>query len=339
MNNIVLALQMSATVLFSTALAATETQKDHFKSLVSQCFELDANRDKVISDKELEPLSTQLGSWAKALELRLVCKHVIQDTYFANLHFQPESAPAFDGFKYYVVNLKHSTRRLSDISEKFRSAKLEFTRIEAVYGKDFDLVKLIQDGIYSPHTSPKRWLNPAEIGCYLSHRKVWEQFLSDSADYAVVLEDDATFDPDFHNKVQALISSAPSNWSVIYLGCNSERRDDFFKPCRAENNNPVSGAPLVELNHHCVAGTGAYVVNRKTAKNLLRNSLPIEWPIDYAIKNQFLKEQHFGDFHAYCSNPEIAHPTGKDSEIGQRGNCKDLNCRNPSTFWQLVFQA
>ena len=36
-----------------------------------------------------------------------------------------------------------------------------------------------------------RGLQPGEVGCYLSHKKAIEQFLSTDAPYAIVFEDDA----------------------------------------------------------------------------------------------------------------------------------------------------
>lgn len=238
------------------------------------------------------------------------------------------TAEQHDGFRYYVINLKSSEQRLAAVSEKFGDAGLNFSRIEAVYGKDFDLLRLKEEGIYKPSRHQKLWLTPPEIGCYMSHRKLWEQFLRDDALYAVVLEDDVKFDKNIHQQVKSLVASAPANWSVIYLGCHASLKTDFFKPCRPENNPAVKNASMVELSHECVAGTWAYVVNRATARKLLTNSLPIEAPIDYAIKNQFLRDQKFGEFHAYCAAPEIVHMSGAVSEIGNRANCKNIACKD-----------
>ena len=50
-----------------------------------------------------------------------------------------------------------------------------------------------------------RGIQPGEVGCYLSHKKAIEQFLSTEAPYAIVFEDDAVPCDGFEDAVRAII--------------------------------------------------------------------------------------------------------------------------------------
>lgn len=230
-------------------------------------------------------------------------------------------------FSYYVINLKTSESRLKKIKRSFGEAKLDFSRIDAVNGKELDLVKLKKDGVYNPSIHKARWLRPSEVGCYFSHRKAWSNFLQSGSSYGVVFEDDVAFSKDIQIKIEDLVARAPKDWSILYLGCNSEHKSEFFKPCHPANNKKIHGAPLMQLGNQCVAGMWAYIVNRESAQMLLENTLPVEWPIDYAIKNYFVGEQRFGEFKAYCARPELAKTGGQGSDIGNRGECASIACK------------
>jgi glycosyl transferase family 25 len=317
---------------YDTSHAAT-LDEAQFKNIASMqatidaCYSLDANHDGTISDIELNPASDYLQSWGAALEVRQACKALMGDPYLSTTRAsEKDSFQTHAELGFYVINLKKSDKRLAKMVQTFEAANLNFSRIDAVNGRDLNLLQLRNEGFYKPAPEESRWLNPGEVGAYLSHRKAWKQILKDGVSYGIVLEDDVEFDADFEIRIQELINQAPKNWSIIYLGCNSQHKAEFFKPCRPANNQKIEGAPLIKLGDQCVAGGWAYVVNSQTALNLVRNTLPIKWPLDYAIKNYFIGEQRYGPFNAYCASPEVARTGGSGSDIGKRGKCKDIAC-------------
>ncbi|MGF6859878.1 glycosyl transferase family 25 [Rhodobacteraceae bacterium MBR-64] len=89
----------------------------------------------------------------------------------------------------FVINMAASGDRLQKIGTSLGVRGIPFERVEAVDGR-----KLPQ---------ARRWLSPIsailigrrmlpqEIGCWLSHRKIWQRMVDDDIPLALVLEDDA----------------------------------------------------------------------------------------------------------------------------------------------------
>ena len=73
-----------------------------------------------------------------------------------------------------------------------------------------------------PYNREKRWrmfgcdLTPNEIGCYLSHFRLYEKIVEENIDRAVILEDDVDVSADFPSVLRAL-NDAPDDWEFIRL--------------------------------------------------------------------------------------------------------------------------
>lgn len=59
-------------------------------------------------------------------------------------------------------------------------------------------------------------LTPGEIGCYMSHRGVWRQFLESDGEVCCVPEDDALLLDDFPKAVEDA-AAARAHWNVVRL--------------------------------------------------------------------------------------------------------------------------
>ena len=137
--------------------------------------------------------------------------------------------------KIYVINLK---RR----SDKKRQTQDELNRVgipegisveffDAVDGANFYQTK---DGEWmDPYQEPfkllPQWADPAsgktltkgEVGCALSHVKVWKEAYANLPDNenVLILEDDIVFEPDFWNKVKKLEEELINvDFDLLYLG-------------------------------------------------------------------------------------------------------------------------
>jgi len=106
------------------------------------------------------------------------------------------------------------------------------------------------------------------IGCTLSHRQVWEQFLVTFPEepYALVLEDDVDVPADLL-RLLARIGSPPSGTQQPAVWMLS-----------ANLRDPV--LPLTWVSPQNFWGTCAYLVNRAGARVLLDSTLPIESHLD-----------------------------------------------------------
>lgn len=106
---------------------------------------------------------------------------------------------------YLVINLPHAEERRHSILAQGEKLGLDIRVVPAIYGKDLDLQA--DSCGYDRQTRLRLFTHdmlPNEVACALSHRKAIKTFLDSDASYAVVLEDDAVFDPNFNEGIREL---------------------------------------------------------------------------------------------------------------------------------------
>ena len=90
----------------------------------------------------------------------------------------------------YLINLDRSPERLEYFLEQANAVGLELVRVAAVDGNELD--EDTKATLFARRTG-KLPLGPGEMGCFLSHRKVWARILADGVDWGFVAEDDIHF--------------------------------------------------------------------------------------------------------------------------------------------------
>jgi glycosyl transferase family 25 len=117
----------------------------------------------------------------------------------------------------FVVNLDKSTQRLAEMTQCLEQLALPFTRVSAVYG-----ASLKHDELNRHYNSAlnkrvyRRPLSSAEIGCYLSHRNIWQTIVDDNLTMALILEDDAELGAQLPAAL-ATVENLTRPWDVIKL--------------------------------------------------------------------------------------------------------------------------
>ncbi|MBO9489221.1 glycosyltransferase family 25 protein [Endozoicomonas sp. G2_1] len=198
-------------------------------------------------------------------------------------------------YKTFLINLDKSTDRLAYSEKRLTEHNIAFERVAAVYGADLSRQELTQ--AYSdqlPNAYYKK-LNIGEIGCYLSHRKVWQKIVDDKLDFAVVLEDDFNIVDDF-SAMLAAVSSAPITWDYIKL---------------AEHDRPRKSLHTIDINNHKLitydkipARTCAQVVSYEGAKKLLAASQPFSRPVDIDLQYWWEKDIRVFGLMPYVFRPK-----------------------------------
>lgn len=95
-----------------------------------------------------------------------------------------------EGLAVFVINLNSSKSRLEKITRELHAKGVPFERIEAVDGRRLpDPAKSVSPFSRVFRPTP---LLPTTIGCWLSHKKVWEKIKAEKIPLSLVLEDDAS---------------------------------------------------------------------------------------------------------------------------------------------------
>lgn len=88
---------------------------------------------------------------------------------------------------------------------------LNYEIIEAVNGKDMNNNDfIINKNFFTPYD--KSILKLGEVGCSLSHLKIWKKIVHENLDKVIILEDDLESIPDFN-----ILNKINSNYDLLYL--------------------------------------------------------------------------------------------------------------------------
>ena len=117
-------------------------------------------------------------------------------------------------------------------------------------------------------------MRPGEMGCYLSHRQVWRDFLASDEQLCLVLEDDVTILPEFAQVVQSLLDVS-AQWEFVRLYGVYPRPSIALQPLACARR-------LVDYFEQ-PNGTQGYLLNRDAATRLLGYTASMWQAIDMAI--------------------------------------------------------
>lgn len=189
-----------------------------------------------------------------------------------------------DRWPIFVINLERSTDRWENIQRAFHEDSL--TRISGVDGrkwesgeyhmngrpvfKDGIVETLVESKIFSPKsTSMFPWV-PCEVGCALSHMKVWRRIIEDEIPWSIVLEDDAEPTDGVIGGLQASLLREfplPDDAEVVFL----HGADTPHKAIVIDDNNRLLGG----------FGNVGYAISLEGAKRAVKASLPMYYPCDF----------------------------------------------------------
>lgn len=156
---------------------------------------------------------------------------------------------------------------------------LNYEVIDAVDGREFSPEEL------NMHTANINYAyRPGEIGCALSHLRVYEKLIADKLEMALVLEDDALLSAGLSSIMNAIILCNKSSHPIVTLLTPVNRLID------KSSDFGIHGVSLYPV-YHATTSHG-YMINSRAAKNLLDNLYPVwitadKWAVfeDYSFIN------------------------------------------------------
>lgn len=203
-----------------------------------------------------------------------------------------------DGLHTWVINLDRAPERLARITEQLQRLQLPFTRLAAVDARTMTAAD--QAHLDTPNYCRQHGMTPllGELGCYLSHVQLMQQFLQSQAQFALALEDDVMLHDSLPAVLQGLMAHA-TRWDMVKLsGVHSGT------PVRVLNLAP--GHDLAVMLSRCT-GSSAYLINRRAAQAYVAGLLPMSLPYDHV----FDKGWRF----KLKVRLVVPHPCGHDDQI------------------------
>ncbi len=188
----------------------------------------------------------------------------------------------------YVINLQNRLKKWQKVQSLFQIYGLKPNRVNAVNGWKMDETELKQIvGRYN------LWMNPGQIGCFLSHLSVWKDAIERQFDCVWVCEDDIQMDrnPKEISELVDSLTKIDPNWDVLYTDLDTKYPE-------REKKNPIEDAlnwrpPKINRDRVndklCKTGFrwGMYsmLISKKGLKKIYQNmmSVPICAPVDLEI--------------------------------------------------------
>ena len=212
----------------------------------------------------------------------------------------------------FVISLARAANRRAAISARLNALGLKYEIVDAVDGKSADPAAYRRR--LRQNIARRKWsreLQPAEIGCYLSHYNLWWRVADEEIPCALVLEDDADVADDFA-AVVADVLTLNCNWDVVHLAA---RRPELVETAF----RGLAGRDYIFGRYkRRLLWAHAYLISLTGARKLLNICREISEPIDHAWGHWWWTGLAF-----YCVAPELARQTETESTIG--GN------RHPNT--------
>lgn len=181
----------------------------------------------------------------------------------------------------YIISLKNSPRR-DIISKRLNGLGLNFEFIDAVYGKELSEaeIKNVDYDFYKKYNSKK--LTLAEVGCAMSHIKIYEKIVNENLSGAIILEDDAIISQHFKEIVFNAINKSSPNCELLFID-HGKVKSYPFKKTLPENYKLAKYRSPSKNSKRCIIYATAYFLSLNGAKKLLDYAYPIRMPADYLI--------------------------------------------------------
>ncbi len=221
--------------------------------------------------------------------------------------------------KIYIISLIKNRERANDVIKglnKLGGIFLNYSLFDAVDGSKLTKVEINN---YLSIKAQYTLKNPStydeiravgEIGCYLSHYKIWEDIILNDYKNCIIFEDDA-FTKENYEIIMNYIDTIPNDYDIAYLGWWTRYSFEYNK----KNNNWLFTDKL-EDNKFMILGTYSYILSNSGAKKLITKALPIDIQVDifismyndvnidfkrYLSKNQLFKAgKSIGNTHNKC---------------------------------------
>ena len=194
----------------------------------------------------------------------------------------------------FVISLKRSKDRRILIKKELDKLGMPFSFFNAVDGKllkpsyqkkmselRFEAYRNIEN------LKGKIKVRHGEVGCALSHIKIYSHIVKKKIPLSLVLEDDSEINENLKKIIEdplLLDFARRGGFEVLNLGCI--RREDIYIPIlrffgrRKIHNNQTIGKPA-----RVIPGTSCYLLTLNGAKKLLESSMPLRYGADQLLAN------------------------------------------------------
>jgi glycosyl transferase family 25 len=173
-------------------------------------------------------------------------------------------------FKVYIINLKSDVGRKKSIIQQLNKQNIEnYEIIDAINGNELSPQE-IDSNTFKNKMGINPWntkMSASQVGCALSHIKIYHEFIKSDYKYALILEDDAIFKNNFEDKIKKFIlNSFKYKKQIILL---SELKQFYKKPIIKFEKYELVDVTNAFFTH-------SYFINKDAAKSIINFNHPVK---------------------------------------------------------------
>lgn len=189
---------------------------------------------------------------------------------------------------YTVISDPLDTGRRNSLDKTFEKIGIE----KIIYTDAIMATRMSDKEVYS-HVVSDTFLTKGEVGCVLSHKKVYEEFLNSQYNSIIIFEDDAIFTEkcsvSILKDIMKIVDSIDSPVVVALQKSDYQNKEKF-----------IITDDISMYSCHKFYCTHGYIINRAAAKNILELQTPIRFEID-----AFEYYYWLGATELYCLNDNL----------------------------------
>ena len=180
--------------------------------------------------------------------------------------------------KTFAITLERAKERKKYIKKHLSDLGLDFEIVEGVDGRQLTEADIVRHCDLEAIKRSPHWLNNGAIGCTLSHLSVYRKIVEQDLDFAFIVEDDISLPPNIQ-EILEFAAKHLKNGEPLLLYYAS------FKPCsfsthKAILNQEKKYGLYYPMNYSQPITTGAYLINKTTAKALSEGIIPVRVAAD-----------------------------------------------------------
>jgi glycosyl transferase, family 25 len=170
----------------------------------------------------------------------------------------------------WILNMERSIERRAFMEEQFSRLNLEYEIIAAVDGLKLTNNELSRYSKKDAMRCSERELSPGEIGCVLSHARMWQRIVDEDLKQVLIFEDDVLIG-EMLIRILDDLCKLPPDWEFINFVTDAGK--------------VTFGDPICDIHRVCNFNyypnrLGAYLINKSGAQKLLKEVYPVRWTAD-----------------------------------------------------------
>lgn len=183
--------------------------------------------------------------------------------------------------KIYIINLNRDKKKKEHIEALCKKYDWAPIFIDAVDGRLLDENEVSR--FYQKDASIQelgRELSRSELGCALSHIKIYKKMVDQKIGRALIVEDDIDFGSDL-KFIFSLVENLSNSWEIILMGHHSGASREIYTEASVWGGKRLSKKYKLLRPCENAYGTYGYMLTLKAAEKLLDFLTKIVKPIDH----------------------------------------------------------